>query len=77
MLTQLFQPSCHVVVRNAFANVVYEQCTNSTTIVCRCDSTITLLTRSVLLNVTVGPMASALEIVPIYEASASGAMGRM
>lgn len=47
MVPELFQPSRHVVIRLAFANIVDQKGTNSTPVVSGCDGTISLLSSSV------------------------------
>jgi len=44
MVSQLFQPSRHVVVCLVFANVVNEQCADSAPVVGRCDRSVSFLT---------------------------------
>lgn len=43
MIAQLPQPSLYIFVRQMLGNVVDEQCSDSTTIICRCNGPITLL----------------------------------
>jgi len=44
MISQFFQPSCHILICLVFANIVHQQCSDSTSIVGRSDGSIPLLT---------------------------------
>lgn len=47
MVSQLLQPSCDVLVCLVLADIVHEQCSYRSSIVGRCNSTISFLTSSI------------------------------
>jgi hypothetical protein len=47
VIPQLFQPSCHILVRLVFADIVDEQSSHRPSVVGRCDGSISLLSGSI------------------------------
>lgn len=47
VISQLLQPSCYVLVCLVFADIVNEQSSDGTSVVCRCDGTVSLLPSSI------------------------------